>query len=44
MEVIDGIKRKSRIFAGDSIVWETDSRMNMEDVVVCLYREQGYSM
>ena len=35
--VIDGIKRKSRIFVGDSIVRKTDSRLNKgEDVVVCL--------
>ena len=35
--VIDGIRRKSRIFVGDSIVRKTDSRLNKgEDVVVCL--------
>ena len=35
--VIDGIKRKSRIFVGDSIVRNTDSRMSKgEDVIVCL--------
>ena len=35
--MIDGIKRKSRIFVGDSIVRKTDSRLNKgEDVVVCL--------
>ena len=35
--VIDVIKRKSRIFVGDSIVRKTDSRLNKgEDVVVCL--------
>ena len=35
--VIDGIKRKSRICVGYSIVRKTDSRMNTgEDVVVCL--------
>ena len=35
--VIDVIKRKSRIFVGDSIVRKTDSRLsNGEDVVVCL--------
>ena len=35
--VIDGIKRKSRIFVGDSIVRKTDSRLNKgEDVVACL--------
>ena len=35
--VIDGIKRKSRIFVGDSIVRKTDSRLSKgEDVVVCL--------
>ena len=40
--VIDGIKRKSRICVGDSIVRKTDSRLNKgEDVVVCVYREQG---
>ncbi len=31
--VIDGIKRKSRIFVGDSIVRNTDTRLS---VVVCL--------
>ena len=36
-EVIYGIKRKSRIFVGYSIVRKTDSRLNKgEDVVVCL--------
>ena len=35
--VIDGIKRKSRICVGDSIVRKTDSRLSKrEDVVVCL--------
>ena len=35
--VIDGIKRKSRIFVGDSIVRKTDSRLSKgEDIVVCL--------
>ena len=35
--VIDGIKIKSRIFVGDSIVRKTDSRLRKgEDVVVCL--------
>ena len=35
--LIDGIKRKSRIFVGYSIVRKTDSRLNKgEDVVVCL--------
>ena len=35
--VIDGIKRKSRIFVGDSIVRKTDSRLSkVEDIVVCL--------
>ena len=35
--VIDGFKRKSRIFVGDSIVRKIDSRLNKgEDVVVCL--------
>ena len=34
--VIDGIKRKSRIFVGDSIVRNTDARLSKgEDVVVC---------
>ena len=34
--VIDGIKRKSRIFVGDSIVRKTDTRLSKEeDVVVC---------
>ena len=35
--VIDGIKRKWRIFVGDSVVMKTDSRLSKgEDVVVCL--------
>ena len=35
--VIDGIKRKSRSFVGDSIVRKTDTRLSKEeDVVVCL--------
>ena len=35
--VIDGIKRKSRIFVGDSIVRKIDTRLSKgEDVVVCL--------
>ena len=35
--VIDGIKRKSRIFVGDSMVRKTDSRLSKgEDVIVCL--------
>ena len=35
--VIAGIKRKSRIFVGDSIVRKTDTRLSKEeDVVVCL--------
>ena len=35
--VIDGIKRNSRIYVGDSIVRKTDIRLSKEeDVVVCL--------
>ena len=35
--VVNGIKRKSRIFVGDSIVRKTDSRLSKgEDIVVCL--------
>ena len=35
--VIDGIKRNTRIYVGDSIIRKTDSRLNKgEDVVVCL--------
>ena len=34
--MIDGIKRKSRLFVGDSIVRKTDSRLSKGDVVVCL--------
>ena len=35
--VIDGIKRKSTIFVGDSIVRKPDSRLcKWDDVVVCL--------
>ena len=35
--VIDGKKRKDRIYVGDSIMRKTDSRLSMgEDVVVCL--------
>ena len=35
--VIDGIKRDSTIYVGDSIVRKTDSTLNKdEDMVVCL--------
>ena len=35
--VIDGVKRNSRIYVGDSIVRKTDTRLSKEeDVVVCL--------
>ena len=35
--MIDGIKRNSRIYVGESIVRKTDSRLSkVEDVVVCL--------
>ena len=35
--VIDGIKRNSTIYVGDSIVRKTDSTLNKdEDIVVCL--------
>ena len=35
--VIEGFKRNSAIYVGDSIVRKTDSRLNKgEDVVVCL--------
>ena len=35
--VIDGIKRNSTIYLGDSIVRKTDSTLNKdEDIVVCL--------
>ena len=35
--VIDGIKRNSRIYVGDSIVRKTDIRLSKgEDIVVCL--------
>ena len=35
--VIDGIKRNTTIYVGDSIIRKTDSRLNKgEDVVVCL--------
>ena len=35
--VIDGNKRTSRIFVGNSIILKTDSRLSKgEDVVVCL--------
>ena len=35
--VIDGIKRNTRIYVGDSIIRNTDSRLSKgEDVVVCL--------
>ena len=34
--VIDGIKRNSRIYVGDSIVRKTDTRLSKEVVVVCL--------
>ena len=42
--VIDGCERTSTIYVGDSIVRNTDARLNKgKDVVVCLpvYREQG---
>ena len=35
--VIDGIKRNTTIYVGDSIIRKTDSRLSKgEDVVVCL--------
>ena len=35
--MIEGVKRNSAIYVGDSIVRKTDSRLNKgEDVVVCL--------
>ena len=35
--VIDGVKRNSRIYVGDSIIRKTDTRLSRgEDVVVCL--------
>ncbi len=35
--VIDGIKRNSTVYVGDSIVGKTDSTLNKdEDIVVCL--------
>ena len=35
--VIDGIKRNTRIYVGDSVIRKTDSRLSKgEDVVVCL--------
>ena len=35
--VIDGIKRNTRIYVGDSIIRKTDSRLSKgEDIVVCL--------
>ncbi len=36
--MIDGIKRNSRIYVGDSIVRKTDTRLSKEeeDIVVCL--------
>ena len=35
--MIDGIKRNSRIYVGDSIVRKTNARLSKgEDVVVCL--------
>ena len=41
--VIDGIKRNSRIYVGDSIVRKTDTRLSKEeDVVVCLPEDVGY--
>ena len=43
--VIDGIKRKSRIFVGDSIVMKTDSRLSMgEDVEKIMGRGNGGSI
>ena len=35
--VIDGIRRNTRIYVGDSIIRKTDSRLSKgEDAVVCL--------
>ena len=35
--VIDGIKRNTTIYVGDSIIWKTDSRLSKgDDIVVCL--------
>ena len=39
--VIDGIKRNTTIYVGNSIIRKTDSRLSKgEAVVVCYYREQ----
>ena len=38
--VIDGIKRNTTIYVGDSITRKTDSRMSKGEDVVCVYREQ----
>ena len=35
--VIEGVKKRARVFVGDSIVWKTDIVLNKgDDVVVCL--------
>ena len=35
--VIEGVKKRARVFVGDSIVWKTDRVLNKgDDVVVCL--------
>ena len=42
--VIDGIKRNSTIYVGDSIVRMTDSTLNKdEDIVVCRERKLSTS-
>ena len=39
--MIDGIKRNSTIYVGDSLVRKTDSRLNNDDdIVVCLPGER----
>ena len=35
--VIEGVRKRARVFVGDSIVWKTDRVLNKgDDVVVCL--------
>ena len=38
--VIDGIKRNTTIYVGDSIIRKTDTILSKGEDVVCVYREQ----
>ena len=40
--VVEGVRRRARVFVGDSIVRKTDRVLNKgDDVVVCHHREGG---